>query len=66
MAAWGREDRHTATVYALLKAGVDKNQQGSKGLTALQMTHNVATRKLLEAWGDKRAMDALEDNYDEL
>ncbi|KAF0719525.1 Aste57867_969 [Aphanomyces stellatus] len=46
-AAWGGEKRHTETVRAFLEAGVPANVKASDGRTALEMTSNPATVRVL-------------------
>merc|ERR1711879_251332 len=44
-ACWGREQRHTDTVRAFLKMGVDPNYKSKDGKTCLDMTQNEGTKK---------------------
>mmetsp|Transcript_78580 Transcript_78580/g.163275 ORF Transcript_78580/g.163275 Transcript_78580/m.163275 type:complete len:220 (-) Transcript_78580:76-735(-) len=48
-ACWGREDRHSETVQALLDAGVSPNEPTKDGRTPLQLTKNSKTKSILEA-----------------
>ena len=53
-ACWGREERHTKTVSALIAAGVSPRQRASNGKRPLDMTSNEGTVKVL-----KKAIAAL-------
>ncbi len=52
-AAWGMEPRHTDTVYRFLLAGVDPLFLTNDGKTALMLTRNEDTKKLLTKWEKK-------------
>ena len=46
-ACWGRENRHTETVKAFLKAGVDPQQPSRDGKRPIDMARNAATKAVL-------------------
>jgi len=49
-ACWGREQRHTDTVRAFLKMGVDAEYKAKNGRTCLDSTSNEATQKFVRGW----------------
>jgi ankyrin repeat protein len=49
-AAWGREKRHTDFVRVLLKHGVNPELKSVDGKTALVMTKNEGTKKVLQEY----------------
>jgi ankyrin repeat protein len=59
-ACWGREQRHTDTVRAFLKMGVDAEHKAQNGKTCLDMTPNEATKKFVQGWLDRKKKKATE------
>ncbi|EQC27935.1 hypothetical protein SDRG_14214 [Saprolegnia diclina VS20] len=47
-AAWGSQRRHTETVRVFLEAGVPRDLKNADGLTAVEITENYYTRRLLQ------------------
>ncbi|CAK0891848.1 unnamed protein product [Prorocentrum cordatum] len=53
-ACWGKEQRHTDTVRAFLKMGVDAEYKAGNGKTCLEMTSNAATKDFVQGWIDRK------------
>jgi len=47
-ACWGREERHTETVRALLRAGVRPNEAAADGSFPCEHTSNFSTAQVIE------------------